>query len=88
MQKLSEPGYSTIQKIDAVHRVIDQHFKHLNIYSPVSLLYQLNSFSYPNVSLDIYQMRDKDFFNIKAPSKSCVSTINATLKALLYTWLN
>lgn len=63
-QKFGEPGHGNIQEIDAAHSCIERYIKHLEIWSPLSLIRTL--LKIPNtwkLKFLIIQMKKSDYIN-------------------------
>jgi hypothetical protein len=69
-QKFSEPGHGNIQEVDAIHSKIERTLKVVEVYSPVSLMRNLNALSQRgNKKMKMIQMRKEHFFDFQVACK-------------------
>lgn len=40
-QKFGEPGHGNIQEVDSAHSIIESYLRHVDVWSPISLISQL-----------------------------------------------
>jgi hypothetical protein len=74
-QKFSEAGNGLLQEVDAVHSKIERALKHMEVFSPVSLLRKLVSLLAGKAPLKVIQMKAAYFHNYQVLASAYNFTI-------------
>jgi predicted RND superfamily exporter protein len=62
VQKYSEAHHSLVQEVDTLHAQIEKKMKHVDIYSPLGYVENLENINSKKISLKILNLEKKDFF--------------------------
>ena len=69
IHRYCEPGHSSIQDVDALHSVISNHFKHIDVHSPVSLVNHLEQLKCGGEQLNVHVMSEAEFLDYSSTGK-------------------